>query len=215
MGRAFRDRADAGRQLAERIALLELEPPVVFGLARGGVAVAAELAAHLEAPWDVFVASKIGAPGQEELGVGALAEGLGEPLVSGTARAVGLSPEDVIELAGGVRQELARRVSLYRNGRPVVEVEGRDAVLVDDGLATGITAEAALLALRALAPRRLALAAPVCSRPAYKQLAGVADDVICLEVPTSFFAVGQWYQDFRQTTDDEVLQLLARRSRLG
>ncbi len=205
----FRNRSDAGRILAERVRLLGLQSPVVLGLPRGGVVVAAELAAALGAPLEVFVARKVGAPGHEELGIGAIAEGLDEPVVSHAARDMGVSPRELRVLAERARIELDRRVARYRADRPLPELADRDVIVVDDGLATGVTAEAALRALRQQQPRRLVLAVPVCARETASRLDRFADDVVCAATPEPFFAVGQWYEHFDQTTDDEVLDLLA------
>lgn len=205
----FRDRADAGRRLVERLEAMALQSPVVLALPRGGVPVAAEVAAALGAPLEVFVARKVGAPGHEELGIGAIAEGLDEPVVNDTAHRLGVSRTELLALAERARQELQRRVRLYRGERPLPELTGRDVLLVDDGLATGVTAEAALRALRHRQPGRLILAVPVCARETADRLAVVADDVVCVQAPPRFHAVGQWYERFDQTTDDEVLDLLA------
>ena len=204
----FTDRAHAGRVLAGRLDDLRLRSPVVLGLPRGGVPVAAEVAGGLGAPFDVFVARKVGAPGQEELGIGAVAEGLGPPVISGEA--LGLRPADLDALVRRAREEVARRVDLYRAGRDLPQMRGADVVLVDDGLATGLTAEAALRALRERRPSRLVLAVPVGARQAVRRLAEVADDVVCVRKPADFVAVGEWYADFSQTTDEEVRELLAR-----
>ncbi|MDQ2727346.1 MAG: phosphoribosyltransferase [Actinomycetota bacterium] len=206
----FRDRADAGLQLARRLVPLGLVAPVVLGLARGGVPVAAQVAAALGSPLEVFVARKVGAPGHEELGIGAVAEGLDEAVISDRAGQLGFSAADLQVLAAPARQELERRVVVYRGARPLPGLSERDVVLVDDGLATGVTAEAALRAVRAQGPARLVLAAPVCSQGTAARLSPVADDVICALVPARFFAVGHWYENFAQTTDDEVLELLGR-----
>jgi putative phosphoribosyl transferase len=157
----------------------------------------------------VFVAAKVGTPGHEELGIGAVAEGLEQPVVSEVARQVGVSSADLGRLAEPVRAEMARRVAAYRGDRRLPELTGRDVVLVDDGLATGVTAEAALVALRTRQPRRLILAVPVCAGETAEQLRQVADEVICAERPPQFVAVGQWYENFEPTTDQEVLDLLA------
>ena len=205
----FRDRTDAGRQLAARLVGLQLQAPVVLGLPRGGIPVAAEVARALGAPLEVFVARKIGAPGHDELGIGAVAEGSAAPVVSDTAGRLWLRPPDIDALAQQARTELARRVALYRGDRSLPELAGKDVVLVDDGLATGVTAEAALRSLRRTRPRRLVLAVPVCARETAARLAGLADDVVCAETPAVFYAVGEWYEDFTQTTDEEVLDLLS------
>lgn len=209
----FRDRAEAGRKLAGRLSELGLASPVVLGLPRGGIPVAAEVAAALRAPFDVFVARKISAPGQDELGIGAVAEGLQEPVITATAAELGIRPPG---LQGQVQQawaELRRRATLYRAGRPLPNIEGNDVVVIDDGLATGVTAEAALQAIRQLHPSRLVLAVPVCAPQAGRPLTAIADDIICLHSPPGFMAVSEWYDDFPQTTDEEVLSLLWHRQR--
>jgi putative phosphoribosyl transferase len=208
MTSSFRDRADAGRQLAERLAGMQLESPLVLGLPRGGIPVAAEVAAGLAAPFDAFVAQKIGAPGHEELGVGAIAEGQSEPVISPAAADIGLSAADVAGLAGAAAAEVRRRVDRYRGGRPVPGVADRDVVLVDDGLATGITAEAALLALRERKPSQLILAVPVGPPQTVSRLEPSADQIICVEMPRFFQAVGEFYRDFSALSDDEVARQL-------
>lgn len=187
----FLDRQDAGRRLGERVAGLGLDDPVVLALPRGGVPVACEVARALGAPFDVIVARKVGAPGRPELGIGAVAEG---DFVVGVPDA----PEETWE-------ELQRRVQLYRDGRPLPDLAGRDVVVVDDGLATGVTAAAALLSVRSHGPRRLVLAVPV---GVPETVARLDAEVVCLAAPRNFVAVGQWYDDFSQTTDEEVLAFL-------
>ncbi|HEY3942444.1 MAG TPA: phosphoribosyltransferase family protein [Acidimicrobiales bacterium] len=206
----FRDRADAGRRLAQHLRWRLLDSPVVLGLARGGVPVAAEVATGINAPLEIFVARKVGLPGNEELGIGAIAEGLEEPVLSETARDLGIGSAELRRLADRSRVELARQVALYRGGRPLPDLAGREVILVDDGLATGVTAEAALRGVAAFRPKRLILAEPVCAPEALDRLGHVADEVVCVEVPSRLFAVGQWYRDFSQSTDEEVLDLLAR-----
>jgi putative phosphoribosyl transferase len=156
----FRDRVDAGRALAELLSTTQLTDPVVLGLPRGGMPVAAEVATLLGAQFDVFVARKVGAPGHEELGIGAVAEGSDEVVVTDTARQLGIGTEEMAALAARAREELERRVDAYRGGRELPGLTGRDVVLVDDGLATGVTAQAALGALTRHRPRRLILAVP-------------------------------------------------------
>jgi putative phosphoribosyl transferase len=205
----FRDRFDAGRQLADRVVELDLADPVVLGMPRGGVPVAAPVAAALNAPLDIFVVRKVGAPGRPELGVGAVAEGGDEAVVNAVARQLRLSGDDVRRLAVAAGDELARQVLAYRGGRPMVAVDRRDVVLVDDGLATGVSAEAGLRALRQLQPCTLHFAAPVCARQSLARVEPIADGVVSVLVADDLGSVGEWYDDFTQTTDNEVIRLLA------
>jgi predicted phosphoribosyltransferase len=206
----FENRADAGRKLAERLALLGLDCPVVLGLPRGGIPVAAEVASLLGAPLEAFVARKVGAPGHEEFGIGAVAEGLEEPILSQTA-AVAPGSERLRAMVERSYRELSRQVALYRGDRALPELAGRQVVLVDDGLATGVTAEAALVALRHRRPSRLVLGVPVCAPESAARLAPRADDVVWVQSPASFVAVSYWYHDFSPTTDQEIIDLLAQR----
>jgi len=206
--RRFRDRSDAGRQLAERLRKVSLTDPIVLGLPRGGVPVAWEVADLLKAPLDVFVARKIGVPGFEEFGIAAIAEGSDELIVGATATRLGYEVDRIIALAEAERPELDRRVEAYRHGRALPELAGHDVILVDDGLATGVTAEAALYALRERHPARLILAVPPCARDSAQRLAGLADQVVCVLMPTEFHAVAEWYEQFPQVTDEEVTDCL-------
>ncbi|MGV4982841.1 phosphoribosyltransferase [Streptomyces sp. NRAIS4] len=208
----FRDRVHAGRELAERLRIRQeagaLTHPVVLALPRGGVTVAREVARALEAPLDVLVARKIGAPFQEELGVGALAADDPPLFDERTLDQLGLSETALADTVERERAELHRREQLYRRGRPAPELRDRTVIVVDDGLATGATARAALRWLRRQSPERVVLAVPVASPQAADLLRGEADEVVCLHRPTVFLAVGEWYDDFDQVTDDEVLAVL-------
>lgn len=213
----FSDRKDAGRQLADRLSVAGLHDPLLLALPRGGVPVAAEVADALAAPLEVLVARKIGAPGHAEFGIGAVAEAPDarpeEVVITDAARRLGVGAEDLQRLVEQARLELRRRVGAYRAGRPLPTVTGRTVVLVDDGLATGVTAEAALRALRLGRPDRLVLAVPVGAPDSVDRLSAIADEVVCVLMPDELVAVGQWYADFTQTTDAEVLALLARHRR--
>jgi putative phosphoribosyl transferase len=204
----FEDRGDAGRRLAERLAPYAEERPVVFALPRGGVPVGAEVARSLGAPLEVIVSRKLGAPGQPEFGLGAVAPGGVRVLNERAIRALGIA-EDYLELVSARElAEVERRLKLFRGDRPYPDLEGRTAILVDDGLATGVTARAALLALRRMNPQRLVLAVPVCALQTAKLLRSESDDLICLLAPTDLEAVGFWYRNFEQTSDQEVIRLL-------
>lgn len=205
----FRDRREAGKALAARLARESLTNPVVLALPRGGVPVGYEVAVALDAPLEVFVARKIGAPGHEELGVGAIAEGTDETLETELAYKLGLTGRRMEQLAERERHELDRRIELYRRGASLPELGGRDVIVVDDGLATGVTAEAALRSLCRRNPARLVLAVPVCAAESARRLAPIAR-VVSVTVPTEFHAVGEWYEDFAPTTDAEVIDLLQR-----
>ena len=208
--RVFRDRAEAGELLAEALASYAgRDDVVVLGLPRGGVPVAAEVARVLGAPLDVLVVRKLGAPGQEELAIGAIGEGGVRVLNEGLVRSIGLRDEVIDRIAAGEERELERRVEAYRGGHAALEVEGQTVIVVDDGVATGATMRAGLQALRAMGAARLVAAAPVGAADSVAALEADADEVVVLETPEWFAAVGQWYDNFGQTTDDEVRALLA------
>jgi predicted phosphoribosyltransferase len=206
---AFSDRREAGQRLADVLLPYAPRDPVVLGLPRGGVPVAFEVARRLEAPLDVCIVRKLGAPGHEEFAMGAIASGGVELLSEHTVRSLGLTREQVARVIVREREELARRERAFRDGRPAVDVQGRTVILVDDGLATGASMQAAVMALRSRRPAAIVVAVPVASSAACADIRRIADACVCLRTPEPFFGVGQWYANFGQTTDDEVRALLA------
>ncbi|MGB8649712.1 MAG: phosphoribosyltransferase family protein [Mycobacteriales bacterium] len=204
----FRDRSDAARRLAERLSPLKGEDLVVLGLPRGGVPVAAEVAKALGAPLDVIVVRKLGVPYQPELAMGAVGEGGVLVRNEQVLRMVGVSPRELAAVEARERAEVERRAKRFRGDRPPVPLAGRVALLVDDGIATGSTARAACRVARAQGAARVLLAVPVAPADTVGTLGDDADEVICLQTPERFSAVGEWYADFSQTTDDEVTRLL-------
>jgi putative phosphoribosyl transferase len=207
----FRDRSHAGRYLATKLRRYAGRPDVVvLGLPRGGVPVADEVARALGAPLDVFLVRKLGVPGREELAMGAIASGGVRVVNEDVVRQLGI-PEAVLdEAAAEERQELDRRAAAYRDGRPAPELRDKTVILVDDGLATGSTMRAAVAAVRQLGPARVVVAVPVGAAETCAEFRGEADEVVCAVTPEPFFAVGSWYEDFTQTSDEEVRELLAR-----
>jgi len=203
----FADRAEAGRLLAEALDDLEGDV-VVLAIPRGGVPVAAEVAGRRGWPLDVVIPRKIGAPGNPELGLGAIAPGV-RVLDTGIIERLGVPPEYLEEEIERQEAEIRRRAEAYRRGRPPVEVAGKTAVVVDDGVATGGTAAAALRWARAQGAAATILATPVGAPESLRRLSREADRVVVLAAPERFYAVGQWYRDFEQTSDDEVVRLLA------
>jgi len=204
----FADRRDAGRQLAEHVARLGLREPLVLGLPRGGVPVAAEVAARLGAQLDVLLVRKIGCPWQPELGLGAISEGGIRTLNARLIAEAGVDEGQIETIVARETAEIERRARGYRGDRPAAPVEGRTVVLVDDGLATGYTVRAAIAALRARGASRVVVAAPVAPADTEAELRSIADDVVVLVTPAWFLAIGEFYDDFTQTSDEEVVSLL-------
>ena len=208
--RIFRDRRAAGRVLAGVLGELALEDPLVLALPRGGVPVAFEVAKALGAPLDVIVARKVGAPGNPEFAIGAVAEGGVELLDERAVRALMVSHEELDQAIATARRQVDERARRYRRGGAPPSVRGRTVVLVDDGLATGATARAAVRAVRAGDPRRIVVAVPVGAPDSVARLREEADDVVCVEEPEDLWAIGLWYESFGQTSDAEVSGLLQR-----
>jgi putative phosphoribosyl transferase len=204
----FADRVDAGRRLAAALEHLRDEDVVVLGLPRGGVPVAAEVANALGKPLDVIVVRKLGTPGHEELGMGAIGEGGVRVLNDDIVATVGASADQVAAVEAAERAELDRRARRFRSDRPRLDLAGKTAVIVDDGIATGSTAIAALQVARALGAARTVLATPVAPHGIERRFAAHADDFVALDTPRWFSAVGQFYDDFDQTTDAEVVAAL-------
>ncbi len=206
----FVDRADAGRRLAGRVQHLGEEPVVVLGLPRGGIPVAFEIARALDAALDVIVVRKLGVPFQPELAMGAIGEGGVRVVNEDVVRNLPIAAEDLAAVEARERVELERRAQRFRGSRPRVPFEGRTALVVDDGLATGSTAQAACRVARAQGASRVVLAVPVAPRGWTARMGDAADELIALETPAAFLAIGRFYDDFSQTSDTEVLCCLER-----
>jgi putative phosphoribosyl transferase len=206
----FVDRSQAGRRLAEELERFRGEGAVVLGLPRGGVPVAYEVACRLGAPLDVIVVRKLGVPYQPELAMGSIGEGGVRIINREVVAATGVTDEQLGRVDQREREELSRQAEFLRAGRPYVPLVDRTAIVVDDGIATGSTARAACLAAQARGAARVVISTPVAARSAVAGLRADADEIVCLETPDYFWAVGQWYADFAQTPDEEVLELLDR-----
>jgi len=204
----FRDRVDAGQRLSAALLPYRDEAPIVLGLPRGGVPVAYEVARALAAPLDVWVVRKLGTPGFEELGLGAVAEGGGTYFNESVMAELGISAEDITDVVARKTAEVEARVRRFRADRPPPDLEGRTVIVVDDGIATGGTVRAALRTIRARRPARLVLAVPVAAASSLASLRAEADEVVCLDEDPYLGAIGSYYVDFRQTTDAEVEALL-------
>ena len=205
----FGNRREAGVTLAAQLQAYAARPDVVvLALPRGGVPVAYEVARSLHAPLDVFLVRKLGVPGHEELAMGAIASGGVRVLNADIVQWYGIAPPIIDAIAQAEQAELERRETAYRDNRPPVELHGRTVLLIDDGLATGSTMKAAVQAVRAHGPARIVVAVPVGAADTCRDLGAVADEVVCARTPRDFRAVGLWYRDFSQTTDEEVRELL-------
>ncbi|MBE0556804.1 MAG: phosphoribosyltransferase [Proteobacteria bacterium] len=214
----FRDRAQAGQYLAERLPQYANVPDaVVLGLPRGGVVVASEVARKLTLPLDIFLVRKLGVPGYEELAMGAIASGGVRVMNEDVLRQISVSESAIEAVTRREERELLRREEAYRGNRPHLDVKDLTVILVDDGLATGATMRAAVKALRRRGPRRLVVAVPTAAPDTCDEFRAEVDEILCAMTPTPFHAVGAWYEDFSQTTDEEVQQLLkaARRTEKG
>lgn len=211
MAERFQNRMEAGRQLAARLVpYAGRDNVLVLGLPRGGVPVAFEIAMALDAPLDVFIVRKLGLPGHEEFGIGAIASGNVRVVDESVLRAYDVDPDALERIAAREQLELERREQLYRDDRAFPTIEDRVVILVDDGLATGSTMRAAIAALHRKRPSRIVVAVPVGAPESCAAMAKLVDEVVCLETPDPFYAVGLWYEDFEQTDDAEVHELLER-----
>jgi putative phosphoribosyl transferase len=207
----FPDRTEAGRQLAARFRRrTDLGDVVVLALPRGGLPVAFEIAKALNAPLDVFLVRKLGVPGQEELAMGAVASGGVRVMNDDVLGYLNISDGVIEAVVAQELRELERRERAYRGGRPAANVAGRTVIVVDDGLATGATMRAGVKALRGLGASRVIVAVPVAPREAYEEFQQEMDEIVCLSTPSPFWAIGQWYEDFSQLTDEEVCDYLDR-----
>jgi putative phosphoribosyl transferase len=216
MERAFSNRAEAGRQLAEKLEkYARLDDVIVLGLPRGGVPVAYEVAKRLHAPLDVFIVRKLGVPGFEELAAGAIASGGVRVLNEDVVRAIPYASEAIEAVTAKEIGELQRREQAYREGRPAPELRDKIVILVDDGLATGATMRVAIKALRERGTAKIIVAVPVGPLETCEEVAKEADEAICLNMPPFFQAVGQYYQDFSQTSDADVRDLLTKAALTG
>ncbi len=210
----FHDRREAGRALASKLAdFKDRDDVVVLALPRGGVPVAAEVANHIRAPLDVFVVRKLGSPGHEELAMGAIGSGGVRVINDDMVRQLGIADKEIENETRKEQLELARQEKIYRGSANPLHVQNKTAILVDDGMATGYSMRAAVRGLRQRNPRTTIVAVPVAAREGCLMLETEADKVVCVETPQPFLAVGQWYEEFRQVTDDEIKNDLSARKR--
>ncbi|MBI2953057.1 MAG: phosphoribosyltransferase [Chloroflexi bacterium] len=206
----FEDRYDAGKKLAQALEIYRGKNAIVLALPRGGVVIGYEVAMRLDLPLDVIITRKVGAPGNPEYAIGAVAETGDVQLNQEEIRLYGISQQYIDEEIRKQREEIERRVQLYRGGRRLPSVRDRIAIIVDDGIATGFTIRASILAIKAEQPKKVVVGVPVAPPDVLEQIRDEADEVICLETPEPFFAVGAWYRHFEQTSDEEVRNFLAR-----
>ena len=205
----FRNRTEAGKKLAERLAAYgDDEDVLILALPRGGVPVAFEVARSLHAPLDVFLVRKLGVPGHEELAMGAIASGGTRVLNESVVGHLRIPKKAINTVAAHEQRELERRERVYREGLPPPGVKGKTVILIDDGLATGATMRAAATALKEMQPKKIVIAVPVASLQACSEFRREVDVIVCAETPEPFYGVGRWYEDFSQTTDEEVRELL-------
>jgi putative phosphoribosyl transferase len=214
-GNRFHDRSEAGRLLAEKLAAFADRPDVlVLALPRGGVPVGFEVARALRVPLDVFLVRKLGVPGREELAMGALASGGVRLLNEEVVRVLRISDKVIKAVAASEERELERRERAYRGDRPPPDVRGRTVILVDDGLATGTSMRAVIAALRRLEPARIVVAVPLAAATTCEEFRADNEEIVCVRTPEPFYAVGLWYEDFSQTSDEEVRDLLEKAEQL-
>jgi predicted phosphoribosyltransferase len=206
----FKNRYEAGKKLAEKLSTFKNKSDVlVLALPRGGVPVAFEVAQYLNAPLDIFIVRKLGAPGYEELAMGAIASGGVRVLNGQVISALCVTPDTIEQVASRESEELHRRESVFRRGRPALSLTGKQIILVDDGLATGASMKAAATAVKKMNPSRIIVAVPVASRDILYEFESLVDDVVCSLTPADFTSVGSWYENFAQTSDEEVQYLLS------
>ena len=207
--KTFVNRAEAGKQLAERVCRYQdRKDIIVLGLPRGGVVVAFEISRRIRAPLDVFLVRKLGCPGHEELAMGAIASGGIKVMNDNVLMALHVSPEAIQQVVAKEERELQRRENVYRRGRTLIPLHEKTVILVDDGLATGATMRAAIEALKASRPQAILVAVPTAPPDTVETIEKQVDEVVCLMTPEVFSSIGQWYDDFSQTTDEEVCELL-------
>lgn len=207
----FQDRKEAGRRLGKILKKFKLENPIVLAIPRGGVMVGYEVAKILKAPLDVIIARKVGVPSQPELGMGAVAEGGIEILDRELIKNLQIPKDAVERTIAEENSEIERRKSLYRDNKSIINIRDRVVILVDDGLATGVSARAAINSLKKLKPKKIIFAAPVCAKDTVKEMKNSVDGLFCILTPSEFSSVGLWYQNFDQVTDEEVKELLTKK----